>query len=112
MWELLRLPRFGGATHANGYDNRSGYREVGFSGPRRRCGRQHSHSPTVKASLRPVVFWEAAAMPGWHRSLRLGASLVARTAEAWPHSATDAASLCEALREAAQERCHRRRGDL
>ena len=22
MWGLLRLPRFGGAKHANGYDNR------------------------------------------------------------------------------------------
>ena len=23
LWEQLRLPRFGGAIHANGYDNRS-----------------------------------------------------------------------------------------
>ena len=38
MWALLRLPRFGGATHANGYDNRSRYREVGFPSSRRRCG--------------------------------------------------------------------------
>jgi uncharacterized membrane protein YkvA (DUF1232 family) len=28
MWALLKLPRFGGATHANGFDNRSRYREV------------------------------------------------------------------------------------
>ena len=25
MWGLLRLPRFGGAKHANGYDNRFRY---------------------------------------------------------------------------------------
>src|ERR1700722_2961846 len=28
--ELLKLQRFGEATHANDYDNRSGYREVAF----------------------------------------------------------------------------------
>ena len=38
MWALIRLPRFGGATYANGHDNRSGYREVSLSGPRRRRG--------------------------------------------------------------------------
>jgi hypothetical protein len=32
---LLRLPRFGGAKHANGYDNRFRYRQVSFSGARR-----------------------------------------------------------------------------
>ena len=30
MWALLRLPRFRGATHANGHDNRSRYCKVGF----------------------------------------------------------------------------------
>jgi hypothetical protein len=34
LWELLKLPRFGGATYANDHHDRSGYREVGFSGPR------------------------------------------------------------------------------
>src|SRR5215468_11492955 len=32
MWALLRLPRFGGASYAHGYDNRSGHCEVGLSG--------------------------------------------------------------------------------
>jgi transposase len=30
MWALLRLPRFGGAIHANDHDNWSRYCEVGF----------------------------------------------------------------------------------
>jgi len=34
MWVLLRPPRFGGAKHASGYDNRSRHRQVGFSNPR------------------------------------------------------------------------------
>src|SRR5205823_11633662 len=35
MWGLLRLPRFGGAIHANGYDDRSRHRQVSVSGARR-----------------------------------------------------------------------------
>src|SRR5215469_18134789 len=31
MWVLLRPPRFGGAKHASGHDNRSRHRKVGFS---------------------------------------------------------------------------------
>jgi transposase len=31
MWVLLRLPRFGGATHANDHDNRSRQCQVGIS---------------------------------------------------------------------------------
>src|SRR5262249_58759069 len=34
MWVLLRPPRFGGAKHASGHDNRSRHRKVGFSNPR------------------------------------------------------------------------------
>ena len=30
MWVLLRLPRFGGANHASGHNNRSRHREVVF----------------------------------------------------------------------------------
>ena len=30
MWALLRLPRFGGASYANGRDNRSRYCTVAF----------------------------------------------------------------------------------
>ena len=55
---------------------------------------------------------EAAAVPGWHRSLRLVASLVARTPGARPHGSADAAGLCEALRQAPEERCHRCGGNL
>src|SRR5271156_5990425 len=101
MWALLRLPRFGGATYANGHDNRSGYREVGLSGPRRRCGGSCSHPPAAQATLRDDLLPEATAVLGRCRSLRLVASLVARTPGAWPHCAPDAAGLCEALCEAA-----------
>ena len=34
MWALLGLPRFRGAGHAYGYDNRSRYRQVSFPSPR------------------------------------------------------------------------------
>src|SRR5262249_33684308 len=30
MWALLRLPRFGGANHADGHDNRPRHCKVGF----------------------------------------------------------------------------------
>ena len=33
--ELLGLPRSGGAIHADDHDNRTGHRQVGFSGSRR-----------------------------------------------------------------------------
>jgi nicotinamidase-related amidase len=35
MWGLIKLPRFGGATHANHYDNRSRHRKISVSGARR-----------------------------------------------------------------------------
>src|SRR5258705_7888180 len=35
MWALLRLPRFRGATHANGQDNWFRYRQISFPGSRR-----------------------------------------------------------------------------
>jgi hypothetical protein len=40
MWELLRLPRLGGASHANGYDNRSRYRQTSLSMIRRQLKRR------------------------------------------------------------------------
>src|ERR1700729_520088 len=101
MWGLLKLPRFGGATHANGYDSRSGCREVGFSGPRRRWGWQGHHSSPTQAALRSSVLSEATAVFGRYRSLRLIAPLVARTPGAWPHCAADAAGVREAVCKAA-----------
>ena len=61
-----------------------------------------------EASHRSGVLSEAAAMPGWHRGLRLVSPLVARTAGTWPYRAIDAAGLREALRQAAEERHGRR----
>src|SRR6267143_1239295 len=77
MWALLRLPRFRGASHADDDDNRFRYRQV--------------------------VLPEAVAMSCRYRSLRLGAPLVARAPGTGSHRAVDAAGLCEALRQAAEE---------
>ena len=49
------------------------------------------------------VFPKVGALPGWHRSLCIVASLVARTQGARSHRAIDAAGLRKALRQAAQE---------
>src|SRR5438552_15997992 len=100
MWVLLMLPRFGGANHASHHDDRSRYRKVGLSGPRHRRGRQRTDPASAEAPLRPGVLREAAAVPGWHRGLRLIASLVARTTGARAYRAPDATGLREALRQA------------
>src|SRR6266436_5402921 len=70
------------------------------------------HPPPVEASPRPGVLSEAAAMPGWHRGLRLVAPLVARTSGDRSYRSADAAGLREALCQTAEERYGRRRGDL
>src|SRR3977135_1653674 len=101
MWVLLMLPRFGGANHASGHNNRSRYREVGFSGARHRRGRQRADPPSTEAPLRPGVLREAATVPGWDRGLRHVASLVAPTQGPWAYRAPGAAG----LRQAAEERC-------
>src|SRR5215212_866994 len=104
MLGAVKAPRFEGAKHASDYNNRSGYREVGISGSRRRCGGQCCAPSSAQAPLRSDLLSEAAAVPDWYRSLRLVASLVPRAPNAWPHCAPDAAGLCEAVCEAAQER--------
>ena len=50
-----------------------------------------------------AFFEEAATMPGWHRGLRLISPLVARTPGTRSYRSADAAGLCEALRQAAEE---------
>ena len=59
--------------------------------------------PPVEAPPRPGVLPEAAGMPCRHRSLRLVTPLVARAAGTGSHGAVDPASLCEALRQEAEE---------
>jgi transposase len=61
---------------------------------------------------RAGIFPEAAAMSGGDRGVRLIAPLVPRAAGARAYGALDAAGLCEALRQAAEERHDRRGGDL
>src|SRR6266496_814429 len=46
---------------------------------------------------------EAAAVSRWYRGLRVISLLVARARGAWAYRAPDATSLCQAVREAAQE---------
>ena len=50
-----------------------------------------------------TFFQKLVAMSGRYRSLRLGAPLVARAPGTGSHRAVDAAGLCEALRQAAEE---------
>src|ERR1017187_1866690 len=88
---LLKPSRFGGANHANDYDSRSRYRQIGLSGPWRRCWWPGGYPPSIEASLRPGVLPEANAMSGRYRSLRLVAPLVARAPGTWSHRAADAA---------------------
>ena len=59
--------------------------------------------PSVEASARPSLFREAPAVPYWHRSLRIVASLGARASGGWAHRAPDTAGLREALCQATEE---------
>src|SRR6266567_2754418 len=63
MWVLIRPHDSEEPNHASDHDNRSRYCEVGFSGPRHRCGRQSHASPPAQAPLRASLLSEAAAMP-------------------------------------------------
>ena len=51
----LGLPRFGGATHANDFDDWSRHRQVSFSGSRRGCCRSGGYPPAIEASPRSAV---------------------------------------------------------
>src|SRR4029079_12078751 len=64
MWVLLRPPRFGGAKHASGHDNRSRYRQVCFSNmqprvkekaPRRRGPTQSRNGARDASPLRAFI---------------------------------------------------------
>ena len=85
-----KAPRFGGAKSCKRLLPSVSTCEVGFPGSRRRSEGQCGASPPDQAALRSGVLPEAAAVPGRHRSLCLGASLVAPTASAWPHRSPDA----------------------
>jgi transposase len=50
-----------------------------------------------------LAFFQKLPPPDWHRSLRVIALLVARAPGTGSHCTTDAAGLCEALRQAAEE---------
>src|SRR5262249_60858020 len=69
--------------------------------------RQCRPTPSIEAPVPAGLLPEAAAVPDWHRSLCLVASLVTRAPSARSHGSADAAGLCEALRQAAEERCYR-----
>ena len=62
----------------------------------------------VEAPAGHSVFPEAARVPGRHRGVRLISLLVARAAGAWAQRAANAAGLCEAVRQAPEERHGRR----
>src|SRR6516164_7200151 len=108
----LRLPRFGGAIYAVDFDNRSRYRQVGLSSAWRGCGRPSGPAPAIETPARLGIFPKTVAVPGGYRGVRLIALLVPRAAGVRACGAIDAAGLCEALRQAAEERHHGRRGHL
>ena len=66
--------------------------------------------PLRRAEVLPF-FAKLSPCLGRHGSLRHRASLGARADEARPYRQADAAGLREALRQARQDRCGRRRGD-
>src|SRR5215472_2535353 len=98
--------------HADDHDDWSRYREVGFSGSRHRSRWQRSCSPSAQAALCSDVLCEAAAVPNWHRGMRVITLLVARAPGARSHRTADATGLRQALRQTTQERCGRRGSDL
>jgi len=55
-----------------------------------------------------AFFQKAASLPDRHGGVRLITLLVARAASPWPYRADDAAGLCEAIRQATEERYGRR----
>jgi transposase len=55
----MGCPRFEGAKHASCHDNRSRYREVGFSGPWHRRDRACGHPPYVKRQKNDAAGAEA-----------------------------------------------------
>ena len=79
--------------------------EFGIVAPVGRKGVEQLLEVVPDASERPGVLSEAFPVPRWYRGLRHVASLVARTHGAWAYRAADAAGLCEALRQATEERC-------
>jgi len=88
MWVPAEVPRFGGAKSCN-----RGVDAVG----------QVVMRQQLKQRYVLKFFEKAAALPGWHRSLCLVASLVARAPGSWSHRSPDAAGLREVLCQAAQE---------
>src|SRR5271157_2396940 len=115
MWVLLRLPRFGGATHANDHDNWSRHREVGFSSPRRRCRGQCHLPSSTQASLCTGILREVAttlvgieacaSSHHWSRELQALGHTVRLMPPAYvkpyvkrhKNDATDAEAICEAV---------------
>src|SRR6476646_5552751 len=99
----VKAPTIRRSIHANDYDNRSRHCKVSLPGARRLCCWPGGHPSPVEASVRSGVLSEVTAMPDWHRSLRVIALLVTGAAGTGSHCTTDAAGLCEALRQAAEE---------
>ena len=114
MWVLLRLPPFGGATHAN--DHEIGLTsQVGFSGSRHRCGGQcvirrqlkRRHVLAFFEKLPPcLVGMEACASSHhWSRELKALGHTVRLMPPAYvkpyvkrqKNDAADAEAICEAV---------------
>ena len=87
MWALLRPPRFGGAKHADDYDNRSRYRQVGFPGVGiEACASSHNWSRELKALGHSVRLMPPAYVKPYVKRQK--------------NDATDAEAICEAVTRA------------
>ena len=85
---------------------------IGLSSAWRGCGWPSGPAPAIEAPARLGIFPKTVAVPGGYRGVRLIALLVPRAAGVRACGAIDAAGLWEALRQAAEERHHGRRGHL
>src|SRR5262245_35017685 len=103
----MRRPRSGGAHHAGNHDDRPRHRKVRLSGSRRRLERQRNCPSAAEASPRARVLQEAAALRRRDRGLCHVTSLVARTTSSRSYRASHPSGVCEALRQAPEERCCR-----
>src|SRR5467141_2141030 len=105
MWVLLGAYDSEEPDHANHYDYRSRYREVGFSSPWRWCEWRCCCSPSIEAAVCAVVLSEAASVPYWSRELQALGHTVRLMPPAYvkpyvkrqKNDAADAEAICEAV---------------
>src|SRR6266404_2538603 len=110
--EAIMQPRAKGATRHGNYHGRPRSGQARFSSSRHRRQRRSCCAQDAASSADDPVFCRARAVSGGHRGVWDEPLLGPRDWQAWPRGAPDAAGLCEALRQAWEDRRERCRGDL